>query len=123
MTSPAARLLAAAELLDKRADAASQPWKVNSDNFLAMPMIQMPYTIGIKAGSATEFYELYGADDKTTLYIATMHPAVGKMLAGMLRLAGSSLAHFTAQGQPGIIEDDPFAKMMLDLADLLLADN
>lgn len=83
--TPEQRLLTAAGLLEKRAEGASQPWKLVDDNFLAMPWIQMPYTIGLKAGSTTEFYEMCGADDKTTNYIALMHPEVGKAIAMWLR--------------------------------------
>lgn len=113
MSTPAEHLLAAADLLDKRASEAVTPWELDSDNHLALLTISMPYVVGLKAGSPHDhrFY-LSGPDDKTTRYIATMHPEVGKALAAILRVE----AEMASGNGIGWATDQALA-----LADLVLA--
>lgn len=82
--TPAERLLAAADLLDKRAGEATKgPWWVNSKIY--------PETIyGDDASAVISGSRWCGEanvfdNDADAAYIATMHPEVGKALAKVLR--------------------------------------
>lgn len=80
--TPAERLLAAADLLDKRAgEAAPGPWPVTSDNHLALATVEMPYMIGPARGTDRRFPVNF-PDDATAYYIATMHPGGGQGAGG-----------------------------------------
>jgi hypothetical protein len=100
--TPAERLLAAADLLEKRAgDATDGPWKARSYDFdedghdfadvIGKQEVEQyagSYTIktALVAGGAPEPADLGYLHPTNATYIATMHPEVGKALAAWLRL-------------------------------------
>lgn len=114
--TPAERLLAAADQLDKLASGAISDWKVDDDNHLALVSITTP-----SATFPFSRYSFTGPNDATTHYIATMHPEVGKALAAWLRAEGSWLerrGHVRAFGGAPLFRASDEA---LALADLILA--
>lgn len=119
--TPAERLLAAADLLDKRAGDAARPWKLTDDNHLALQMIEMPYKVGPRVGTAQRF-NLAGPDDATTAYIATMHPEVGKALAAWLRRTAQTVDREVPRLQDAGVEMNWYGwGSAVALADLILA--
>ena len=76
--TPAERLLAAADLLDKRAEEATAgPWTRTNTEATGAVWIDTPET--------RHAFSLHGWTADAT-YIATMHPEVGKALAAWLRV-------------------------------------
>jgi hypothetical protein len=117
VTTPAERLLAAADLLDKRAGEATEgPWR-NHDTYLNLG----GYTATVLSGKSddvhlvahlpsyshdsSQFQEQPHADAR---YMATMHPEVGKALAALMRWEADCVAFNDG-------------RCALALADLLLA--
>jgi len=105
--TPAERLLAAADLLEKRAGDAISDWRVDDNNHLGLASVTTPS----RWRPDGPRYSFTGPDDETTRYIATVHPEVGKALASTLRDGVALLA------------TDPVwcGTHLLPLADLLLA--
>lgn len=137
--TPAERLLAAAELLDKRAREATEgPWATehNIEQYhdgtkyeqWGVHSVTAKTTIGSSTW-ATDVVTVttdrsYGFPDggcdreDDARYIATMHPKVGKMVAASLRSFGIFAAAFTGPDE----EVDLFGfDDALALADLILA--
>lgn len=99
--TPAERLLAAADLLDKRAEKATDgPWTARVFDFDAdshdfadvigkqeVEQYSGSYTVktALVAGGASEVGEPGWLAPANANYIATMHPEVGKALAKVLR--------------------------------------
>lgn len=115
MSTPAVRLLAAADLLEKRAgDATPGPW--------ILGLHRDGQAVGIDAHDGeTDVVQDIQMGLGDAHYIATMHPEVGKLLAASLREAAHTIdgnARLMAQGRPMINIASAF---LLDLADLLLA--
>jgi hypothetical protein len=117
--TPAERLLAAADLLDKRAgEATVGPWNVDGpwwwdDTCSAL----------VSAGLAREAVAIApkGATDGNARYIATMHPKVGKALALVLRNAVDVIESNLGWRIPKGLPPHPVDGDLLDLADLILA--
>jgi hypothetical protein len=120
VTAPAERLLAAADLLDKRAGEATEDWQLDDDNHLALLAITTPYSIGAKWRPSGARYSFTGPDDATTAYIATMNPEVGKAIAAWLRSEAQAVRGGEGRGFDGanLYLANPRS---LALADLLLA--
>jgi hypothetical protein len=113
--TPAARLLAAADLLDKRAGEATEgPWTVERwEDFLGE---QVTWSLpGIERWRGLKNDVQLGEDEATARYIATMHPEVGKALATALRVEGGTVAGWAPEPA------ESHAALLLPIADLLLA--
>ena len=124
MSTPADRLLAAADLLDKRAGEAAPDWELDDDNHLGVVSIRTPYMVGPDLWLAAkardgERYSFTGPNDATTAYIATMHPEVGKAVAKVLRAYAEGAREL--EKILTSIPVGPGRSAMLDLADLVLA--
>lgn len=89
--TPAQRLLAAADLLDKRArEATAGPWMVERwEDFLGKQISWSLPSIERWRGISNDVQ--LGEDEATTRYIATMHPEVGKEQAAWLRESATDL--------------------------------
>lgn len=86
--TPAERLLAAADLLEKRAgEATPGPWAVGS-HLDALTPPRTWHLEGIERWRGLANNVGLGEDEATATYIATMHPEVGKVLAAWLRELG-----------------------------------
>lgn len=119
--APIDRLIAAADLLDKRASEATEgPWEVGTINDRITPP-QTWHLEGVERWRGLRNNVNLGEDEATARYIATMHPEVGKLVAASMREAAYTIernAQLVAQGRPMISIASAF---LLDLADLLLA--
>jgi hypothetical protein len=86
--TPAARLLKAAEILEKRANEAIEgPWYANVDDLIGgyrVGTVNAPASQSARAEHIGSFI-----NEPNARYIATMHPEVGKVLAAWLRDEGS----------------------------------
>lgn len=106
--SPADRLLAAAELLDKRADAAERQVR--------------GYGPGEYYWGATySAIQSDGMGGEIGDYAATMHPEVGKALAVAFRDAGDTILRNVEERMPRGLPIVQVTASLLDLADLVLA--
>jgi hypothetical protein len=83
--TPAEVLAAAAEKLDSLVGKAAPDWRIDADNFLAMPLIETPFMIGPFKDDPERRFGLVGPNDATTVYLWTMRPEVGEALAAWLR--------------------------------------
>jgi hypothetical protein len=82
VTAPVDRLLAAADLLDKRAGEATEgPWYVDDVGTIVWPSSINIYRPIVQDGAIS--------NEADAAYISTMHPEVGKALAASLRVLGS----------------------------------
>lgn len=114
--TPAERLVAAADLLDKRAsEATAGPWTAT---------VKDGGRAWVNTGEHERAFSLHGWQADTR-YIATMHPEVGKALAEWLRFASRSLTGKTAAYQELLAKrrtviDGPLGHA-LNVADRVLA--
>jgi hypothetical protein len=122
--TPAARLLAAADLLDKRASEATEgPWGLPQHETECDARDDGWWIYNGRQGAAeyavtaTVPYNPKAAEDAR--YIATMHPEVGKALAAMLRVLGSVDYPEVRMGVS--VHTQKVFDAALALADLLLA--
>lgn len=99
--TPAERLLAAADLLDKRAnEATGGPWRYNPNKHTRLPgttYFEEAVFAGGAGKAATTIAATGLTDDPPSMadarYIATMHPEVGKQQATLLR----AMAHLGSE--------------------------
>jgi hypothetical protein len=117
--APAERLIAAADLLDKRAGEATEgPWVANRADVYRLE--SKPYP-----DDRTYVAKLTALTVPNATYIATMGPEVGKAMAVVLRCeAGNRYEGRSPRVQAAItgeLDDDMPIDPMLALADLLLA--
>jgi len=115
--TPAERLIAAADLLDKRAGEATEgPWNVDGPWWWGDTCAAM-----VTAGLARDAVVIapQGATDANTRYIATMHPEVGRAVAKVIRAYGEGAREL--EQILTSIPVGPGRSAMLDLADLVLA--
>lgn len=104
--APAARLLAAADILDKRASEATEgPWAAEGE------MHEFSGLVGYDVDASNGGYLTRLATEEDARYIATMHPEVGKAVASLLRYESAMC------GPRGRGTSDS----ALSLADLILA--
>lgn len=104
MTTPADRLLAAADLLDELAGEATEgPWFNTRDG-------------EVKNARNWDVVDRMGAGSKDARYIALMGPEVGKALTALLRMEATRI-DATEKAFPRYVADPD----ILALADLLLA--
>jgi len=141
VSTPAERLLAAADLLDKRAgEATAGPWTAEAATSISvlpgglacefttwLVTSPVPDEEGQRtAVVAAERHPLTGSltggcfDEDDAAYIATMHPEVGKALAKALRREGNYVRQGEGRAFGGGDLTLPEVDM-LALADLLLA--
>lgn len=123
--TPADRLHAAADLLEKLAgEATPGPWTphyasdlhTDSAAWIGAPGQATPDGVFV----ATTASALEGLGDAT--YIATMHPEVGKLIASSLRDAACAIENNVNVRIPrGLPPIQVASACLLDLADLLLA--
>lgn len=137
VTAPAARLLAAADLLDKRASEATEgPWQslawTTVSGELRAAVAGDPQTGNYRTPDGKGWTEVARGDadcagpgpylmQSDAAYIATMHPEVGKALAKVLRTEAKRLKRtelMLAFGGAPLFKPEPDT---LALADLLLA--
>lgn len=124
--TPAERLLAAADLLDKRArEATSGPWELRFEQpiiSIVGEILQRPHAsaettvfAGVDEDRADsgnlDESEINWVSERDARYIATMHPEVGKALAWLLRHHAETLGAWMLDGDRGV----------LPIADLILA--
>lgn len=129
--TPAERLIAAADLLDKRAGEATEgPWTGRvfdggdhefSDVIGKQEVEQYSgsYTVttALVAGGAAEIAEPGWLEPANARYIATMHPEVGKTVARALRRYAEGVRELEGILPPGAAPESD----LLTLADLVLA--
>lgn len=119
MSTPAERLLAAADLLDRRASEATEgPWQVDGPWWWEDEPGGPRATGMVTAGRARTAVAIAPKDtpEGNLRYVATMHPEVGRVSARLLR-------HAAQTWQDGADSDEPtgFLGFCLNLADLVLA--
>jgi hypothetical protein len=122
--TPAERLTASADLLDKRASEATEgPWKYMGRNCIETGPIEIDVADwgpegheGLRVSTWQDNRAYRYAD---AVYIATMHPEVGKALAKVLRSYAEGVRELDKILTS--IPVGPGRSAMLDLADLLLA--
>lgn len=115
--TPAERLLAAADLLDKRAgEATGNKWRVSLSNRDEVWADRDPsgFDSFLVATTGTRLNpDLSEQHMQDSLYIATMNPEFGKALAKVLRILAVDTVY---EEGDGVAQEDALA-----LADLLLA--
>jgi hypothetical protein len=118
--TPADRLLAAADLLDKRASEATEgPWRHTSRNYIGTGPIKITEADWGPEGheglrvSTQQDRNAFRTEDAA--YIATVHPEVGKLWASALRAEAETITGWA----PELAESH--AALLLPIADALLA--
>lgn len=115
MTTPAERLLRAAEVLESRASEATEgPWRVDNEIYPEVIYGQndnASVISGSRWGGDANVFD----NDADARYIATVHPGVGKQLAKMLR----DEAHWSDLYDRAAM-DYGVSQELLALADLVL---
>lgn len=131
--TPAERLLAAADLLDKRAGEATEgPWHAapEIDGVYADRMTVVRPAHGKRIVAVGQVRPHSAAGEQNVAYIATMHPEVGKALAAWLRAVAhrsNAVADTVGRGWASATVETIVAGNVtawteaLDLADLILA--
>lgn len=135
--TPAQRLLAAAELLDKRASEATEgPWRANTwetvSGELRAEVEGDPREGNYRTRDRKGWTEVCRGDadcagpgpylmQADARYIATVHPGLGVALASWLRYEAERLAALTFQHTYISVEGDIIKEPCLTVADLVLA--
>lgn len=112
--TPAERLLAAADLLDKRAgEATAGPWRLDGPWWWSEGTCAAMVTA--QESRRAVVMATVDAGDANAAYIATMHPGVGKHLVEWLREEAAEAAIYKG------VKPEHLFRFALGLADLLLA--